>query len=176
MDLPEACTLLPIHILKARTSVVNGFITKGWLSPLSLNAEKIVLNIVLNKTVLNIVGKKVKVSLRLFDIFQKNRVFIFSCESWASPLTDCTLRQNWLSKFDNSLSFGAKQNALRHISFVLWFFKDLFMKNSNWFFFFFLWFYVGSRKECVYVCLSMQIQGNLFMSIAAHLWGCYWAF
>ena len=29
-----------------------------------------------------------------------------------------------VSKFDNSLSFGAKQNALRQIFFALWFFQD----------------------------------------------------
>ena len=60
-----------------------------------------------------------------------------------------------VSKFDNSLSFGAKQNALRQISFELWFFKDFFTKNSNWIFFNFLWFYIGSIKECIYVCFSM---------------------
>ena len=44
-----------------------------------------------------------------------------------------------LSKFDNSLSFDAKQNALRQTFFALWFFKDLFAKNSNEFFFFFFY-------------------------------------
>ena len=81
-----------------------------------------------------------------------------------------------VSKFDNSLSFGAKQNALRQIFFALWIFKDLFMKIANWIFFDFLWFWVGSKKECIYVCLSMQIQENMFMSIAAHLWGCFGGF
>ena len=81
-----------------------------------------------------------------------------------------------VSKFDNSLSFGAKQNALWQIFFELWIFKDFFTKNLNWIFFYFLWFYVGSIKECIYVCLGMQIQENMFMSIAAHLWGCFWAF
>ena len=76
-----------------------------------------------------------------------------------------------VSRFNNSLSFGAKQNALRQIFFALWFFKDLFMKIANWIFFDFLWFWVGSKKECIYVWLSMQIQQNMFMSIAAHLWG-----
>jgi len=80
-----------------------------------------------------------------------------------------------VSKFDNSLSFGAKQNALRQIFFALWFFKDLFMKIVNWIFFNFLWFWIGSKKKCIYVCLSMQIQENIFMSIAAHLLGCFWA-
>ena len=81
-----------------------------------------------------------------------------------------------VSKFDNSLSFGAKQKSLGQIFFLLWFFKDFFAKNSNWIFFDFLWFYVGSIKECTYVCLGMQIQENMFMSIAACLWGCFWAF
>ena len=81
-----------------------------------------------------------------------------------------------VSKFDNSLSFGAKQNALRQIFFALWFFKDLFMKNSNEILFDFLRFCVGSIKECIYVCLSMQIQENMFMSTASHLWGRFWAF
>ena len=81
-----------------------------------------------------------------------------------------------VSKFDNSLSFGAKQNALGQIFFALWFFKDLFTKNSNRIFFDFLWFCVGSMKECIDVYLSMQIQKNMFMSTAAHLWGRFWAF
>ena len=51
------------------------------------------------------------------------------------------------------------------------FLKDLFMKIANWIFFDFLWFWVESKKECIYVCLSMQIQQNMFMSIAAYLWG-----
>ena len=57
-----------------------------------------------------------------------------------------------VSKFYNSLSFGAKQNALRQIFFALWFFKDLSMKIANWIFFNFLWFWVGSKKG-VYLCL-----------------------
>ena len=62
-----------------------------------------------------------------------------------------------VSKFDNSLSFGAKQNALRQIFFALWFFKDLFTKNSNEIFFDFLLFCIGSIKEWIHVYLSMQI-------------------
>ena len=80
-----------------------------------------------------------------------------------------------VGKFDNSLSFGAKQNSLKQIFFELWFFKDLFTKNSNWFFFNFLKFYVGSIKESIYVCFSIQIKENMFMSMAAHLWGWFWA-
>ena len=80
-----------------------------------------------------------------------------------------------VSKFDNSLSFGAKQNALRQIFFALWFFKDLINKNFDWIFFDFLWFCVGSIKKCLCVCLSMQIQENMFVSTAAPLWGRFWA-
>ena len=66
------------------------------------------------------IGKKVKVSLRLFDILRETR-FSFSYEkveglhrpNVASDEID------WVSKFDNSLSFGAKQNALRQIFFAL---------------------------------------------------------
>jgi len=81
-----------------------------------------------------------------------------------------------VSKFNNSLSFGAKQKSLGQIFFALWFFKDLFMKNKNRIFFYFLRFCVGSIKECIYVYLSMQIQKNMFMSTTAHLWGHFWAF
>ena len=31
-----------------------------------------------------IIGKKVEVGLRLFDIFERNRVFIFLLESWGT--------------------------------------------------------------------------------------------
>ena len=47
-----------------------------------------------------IIGKKVDVSLQLFDIFERNMDFIFLCESWAS---------HWSLK---QKSFGAKQNVL----------------------------------------------------------------
>ena len=81
-----------------------------------------------------------------------------------------------VSEFDYSLSFGTKQNSLRQIFFALWFFKDLFTKNKNWFFFNFFLFYVGSIKKCIHICLNMQIQENMFMSIAAHLWRCFLVF
>ena len=35
-----------------------------------------------------IVGKKVEVSLRLFDIFKRKRVFIFLCESFKTHRAD----------------------------------------------------------------------------------------
>ena len=40
-----------------------------------------------------------------------------------------------VNKFDNSLPFSTKQNALRQIFFALWFFEDLFTKNLNRIFF-----------------------------------------
>ena len=45
-----------------------------------------------------------------------------------------------VSKFDNSLSFDAKQNAFPQIFFALWFFKDLFTKNLNGIFLYFFHF------------------------------------
>ena len=87
-------------------------------------------------------GKKAK---SVFDFFTYSR------ETWFSFSYLEVLNLHWLigasyeidrvTKFDNSLSFGAKQNALPQI-FKLWFFKDLILKNSNqsFFFLFFLWF------------------------------------
>ena len=41
-----------------------------------------------SEEVMMMIGKKVEVSLRLFDIFERNRVFIFLWGSWESPPTD----------------------------------------------------------------------------------------
>ena len=58
-----------------------------------------------------------------------------------------------VSKFDNFLSFGAKQKSLEQIFFLLWFFKDFFAKNLNWIFFNF--FKISCRiNKGVYFCLS----------------------
>ena len=62
-----------------------------------------------------------------------------------------------VSKFDIYLSFGAKQNALRQIFFVLWFFKYLFTNNLNGIFVDFFSICVGSINKCIYIYLSMQI-------------------
>ena len=87
---------------------------------------------------LMIIGKKVEVSLRLFDIFERNMVFVFLWESYGSDrLIEPSNEIDRVSKFDNSLSFGAKQNSLRQIFSELRFFKDLFTKNSNGIFFYF---------------------------------------
>ena len=115
---------------------------------------------------LNLIGKKVD-----FLTYSRETWFSISYKEvegliW---LIEASNKIDRVSKFDNSLSFGAKQNALRQIFFALQFFKDLFMKNSNEIFFYFLRFCVGSIKKCIYVCLSMQIQQNMFMSTAAHL-------
>ena len=51
--------------------------------------------------------------------------------NWANVASDEIDR---VSKFDNSLSFGAKQNVLGQIFFELWFFKDFFTKIQTEFF------------------------------------------
>ena len=137
----------------------------------------LIINNLINSYNFSLSGKKSK---SVFDFLTYSRETGFSF-SYAEVehlfrLNVASNEIDRVSKFDNSLSFGAKQNALRQIFFALWFFKDLFMKNSNEIFFDFLRFCVGSIKECIYVCLSMQIQENMFMSISAHLWGCFWAF
>ena len=65
-------------------------------------------------------GKKVEVGLRLFDIFEENRIS-FSYEKVASldRPNEASNEIERVSKFYNSLSFGAKQNALRQIFFAL---------------------------------------------------------
>ena len=122
-------------------------------------------------------GKKSK-SVFDFLTYSRETWFSFSYEEVGNLFRPIVASNeiNRVSNLDNSLSFGAKQKSLGQIFFLLWFFKDFFAKNSNWNFFDFLWFYVGSIKECTYVCLGMQIQENMFMSIAARLWGCFWAF
>ena len=50
-------------------------------------------------------------------------------------------------------------------------FKDLQKLQIEFFRFFMI--FVGLIKECIYVYLSMQIQENMFMSIAAYLQGCF---
>ena len=71
-----------------------------------------------------------------------------------------------VSKFDNYLSFGAKQNAPWQIFFELWSFKDFFTNNSKTTFFDFFKFSEGSIKEYIDACLSMKIQENKYMRIA----------
>ena len=85
-----------------------------------------------------------------------------------------------VSKFDNSLSFGAKQNALQQIFFELWIFKDFFTKNLNWIFFLFSMISSRINKE-VYWCLFEHANTRkhvyehscssvrVFLSILAHL-------
>ena len=120
-------------------------------------------------------GKKAK---SVFDFFTYSR------ETWFSFSYLEVLNLHWLigasyeidrvTKFDNSLSFGAKQNALQQILFELWIFQSFFTKNSNKSFFNLLQCYVGSIKKYIDVCLSLQIQKNMFLSVAAHRWGCFW--
>ena len=63
-----------------------------------------------------LIGKKVVVCLRLFDIFQRNIVFIILCVSWENVASGKIER---VSQFDNSLSFGTRQNVQGHIFFNL---------------------------------------------------------
>ena len=123
-----------------------------------------------------VIGKKVEV----FDFLTYSRETWFSFSygkvEGLDRANEPSNEIDRVSKFDNSLSFGAKQKSLGQIFFLLWFFKDFFAKNSNWIFFNFLWFHVGSIRKCIDVCLSIQIQENMLMSIAAHLWGCFWVF
>ena len=72
-----------------------------------------------NQTLI-IIGKKVEVSLQLFDIFERNRVFIsYGKVVGLIRLIKASDKISRVNKFNNSLSFGAKQNALRQIFFAL---------------------------------------------------------
>ena len=67
-----------------------------------------------------LIGKKVEVSLRLFDIFQR-KWFSFSYGEVGAldrPI-GASDEIDRVSKFDNSLSFGAKQKSLGQIFFLL---------------------------------------------------------
>ena len=67
------------------------------------------------------IRKTVEVSFRLFDIFERNMVFIFlnAKVEGLMRLNEPSNEIDRVSKFDNSLSFGAEQNALRQLSFEL---------------------------------------------------------
>ena len=108
--------------------------------PLSLSVCSFACHFVCPSVYLSsVIGKKVEVSLPLFDIFERNRVFIFLWESWGTlRLIGASDEIHRVSTFNNSLSFGAKQKSLGQIFFVLWIFKNLFIKNSNWVFFSFI--------------------------------------
>jgi len=135
------------------------------------------LEIVLTKDYFILSGKKSK-SVFDFLTYSRKTGFSFSYEKVGNLLraNEPSNEIDRVSKFDNFLSFGAKQNALWQMFFALWFFKDFICENSNEIFFNFLWFCVGLIKECTYVYLSMQIQKNMFTSTAAHLWGRFLAF
>ena len=92
-------------------------------------------------TLLCLSGKKLK-SVFDFLTYSRETWFSFSYAKVGNPigLNEPSNEIDRVSKFDNSLSFGAKQNALRQIFFALWFFKDLFTKIANWIFFNFFYF------------------------------------
>ena len=123
----------------------------------------------------DLLGKKSK-SVFDFLTYSRETWFLFSYEkvshlNWAIGASNEIDR---VSKFDNLLSFGAKQNFLQQIFFELWIFQSFLQKINIEFFFNFLWFCIRSIKKCINVCLSMQIQENMFLSVAAHRWGCFW--
>ena len=72
-------------------------------------------------------GKKLK-SVFDFLTYLRKTGFSFSYEKVEGLLRaiGSSNKIDRVSKFDNSLSFGAKQNALQQIFLPLWFFKDLF--------------------------------------------------
>ena len=76
-----------------------------------------------------------KKSRSVFDFFTCSRgsrfLFLYEKEEAFMGLIRAS------EKIDNSLSFGVKQNSLWQTFFELSFFKDLFIKNSNWISFYF---------------------------------------
>ena len=62
-----------------------------------------------------LIGKKVEVRLQLFDVFEISYRKVVGL----IRLIEASNEIDRVSKFDNSLSFGAKQNALRQIFFAL---------------------------------------------------------
>ena len=121
--------------------------------------------------------EKVEVSLHFLTYSRETR-FSFSYRKISELIRPNAASDeiDRVSKFDNSLSFGAKQSSQLQKFFALWIFQSFFIKNSNRIYFDFLRFCVGSIKKCIDVFLSMQIQENMFLSVAAHRWGCFWVF
>ena len=99
-------------------------------------------------------GKKSK---SVFDFFTYSRetgfsFFYYKVGHLYQPI-DPSNEIDRVSKFDNFLSFGARQKSLGQIFLKLWFFKDFFAKNLNWIFFNF--FKISCRiNKGVYFCLS----------------------
>ena len=70
------------------------------------------------QTIQSLVGKKVEVSLRLFDIFEKKGGSCKEVVNLHRP-NEPSNKTDRVSKLDNSLSFGAKQKSLGQIFFEL---------------------------------------------------------
>ena len=118
-------------------NVIQSFLVVPSSSRLTLSGKTKSSNISAQKIFLQL-GKKSK-SVLVFLTFSKETRFLFSYAkvealNWQIGNSNEIDR---VSKFDNSLSFGAIQNALPQIFFALWFFKDLFTKNKNYYFFLF---------------------------------------
>ena len=62
-----------------------------------------------------LIGKKVEVRLQLFDVFEISYRKVVGL----IRLNEASNKIDRVSKFDNSLSFGAKQNDLWQIFFAL---------------------------------------------------------
>ena len=75
------------HLQRRRHSFEND----GW----SGQGKSVELPYFLYLTQKTLIGKKVEVSLRLFYIFERNRVFIFLWVSCGSPPTEWALLWNW---------------------------------------------------------------------------------
>ena len=108
----------------------------------------------------------IEVSLRFFDIFQRNNCFSFS---YAKVMK---LGQARISEFDNlflySLLFGAKQNALRRIFFRVMIFQRFFfmiLSGINRGVYLCLFEYIDTRKHVnEHSCLSVRV----FLCSLAH--------
>ena len=62
-----------------------------------------------------LIGKKVEVRLQLFDVFEISYRKVVGL----IRLIEASNKIDGVSKFDNSLSFGAKQNAIRKIFYTV---------------------------------------------------------
>ena len=99
--------------------------------PLSPTLQSLIRSLVYQKRRLSPTGVKLsgKKSKSVFDFltYSGETWFSFSCAEvvGVSRANGASNEIDRVSKFNNSLSFCAKQNAPRQIFFALWFFKDL---------------------------------------------------
>ena len=103
------------------------------------------------------IGKKVEVSLQFFDIWKKNG-FRFLMRKFGVFLGRLVLPTKLIGSVN--LVFLVHLATSR----MHWdkYFSRFIYEKFKWNFFYSSWFYVGSIKECIYGCLSMQIQDNIY--------------